>query len=133
MKVVVTILCFIAFLLIRSSNNHAVRNESDRPVISAMYHQNDSNHKDRVSSLTSHIDPLRVGNPQSENPVMEEFDSENFKLTEYLLLASDFAILLFFAAVLFIFVLRFAKKIPFCDFVACLHPQRYIFQQNWRI
>lgn len=133
MKAVITILCFIGFLLIRSGNSHAVLNESDRPTVSFMYQPNDANLKDRINSLSVHIDPLIAGNVHDENPVIEEFDSENFQLTKNLEAASNFVALLFCAVVLFIFVFRFAKKIPFCNFVAYLHPQRYILQQNWRI
>lgn len=133
MKAVITILCFIVFLLIRSGNSHAVLNESDRPVVSFMYQHNEANLKEKIASLSSHIDPLIAGNVHDENPVFEEFNSENFQLTKDLHAAADFVALLFCAVVLFIFVFRFAKKIPFCNFIAYLHPQRYILQQNWRI
>ncbi|WP_104381976.1 hypothetical protein [Sphingobacterium sp. HMA12] len=133
MKAVITILCFIAFLLIRSGNSHAVLNESDRPAISFMYQHNEANLKDKITSLTSHIDPLIAGCVHDENPVIEEFNSENFQLTRDLHTASDFVALLLCAVVLFIFVFRFAKKIPFCNFVAYLYLQRYVLQQNWRI
>lgn len=133
MKAVITILCFIGFLLIRSGNSHAVLNESDRPVISFMYQHNETNLKDKLASPSSHIDPLVAGSLHDENPVIEEFNSENFQLTKDLHTASDFVALLFCAVVLFIFVFRFAKKIPFCNFIAYLHPQRYILQQTWRI
>lgn len=133
MKAVIIILCFIVFLLIRSGNSHAVLNESDRPAISFMYQHNEANLKDKITSLTSRIDPLIAGSVHDENPVIEEFNSENFQLTKDLQTASDFVALLLCAVVFFIFVFRFAKKIPFCNFVAYLYPQRYIFQQNWRI
>ena len=133
MKAVITILFFLCFLFIRSSNSHAVLIESDRPTVSFMYQHNFADIHQRMNVLIDHIDPLVYGSIHNDNPVIEEFDAENFQLTKDLHLTSQFVALLLFAIVLFIFVFRFAKKIAFCNFIAYLFPQRYVLQQNWRI
>jgi len=133
MKAVITIFFFLCFLFIRSSNSHAVLIQSDRPAVSFMYQYNHADAQKRVDASVDHIDPLVDGSIHSDNPVIEELDSENFQLTRDLQVVSQFVALLLFAIVLFIFVFRFAKKIPFCNFVAYLFPQRYVLQQNWRI
>lgn len=107
--------------------------ESDRPAVSFMYQYNHVDAQKRIDASVDHIDPLVYGNIHSDNPVIEELDSENFQLTKDLQVVSQFVALLLFAIVLFIFVFRFAKKIPFCNFIAYLFPQRYVLQQNWRI
>ncbi|ULT24755.1 hypothetical protein KUH03_38600 [Sphingobacterium sp. E70] len=91
-------------------------NESDRPTVSFMYQHNNANLKDRINTLSVHIDPLIAGNLHDENPVIEEFNSENFQLTKDLEAASNLVALLFCAVVLFIFVFRFAKRflLQFC-------------------
>ncbi|WP_282636739.1 hypothetical protein [Sphingobacterium thalpophilum] len=132
MKAVIAIICFISFLLIRSGNSHVVRNDSDRPAISFMYQHGDDQHKDKIASAV-YLDSRTEGNLPTENPLIEDFDSENFQLTRNLQMASDFVTLVFFAVVLFIFVFRYAKKIPFCNFSAYLHPHLYLLQRNWRI
>ncbi|MGJ1224302.1 hypothetical protein ACR78H_02150 [Sphingobacterium siyangense] len=133
MKAVITILLFLCFLFIRSSNSHAVLIESDRPAVSFMYQHNHADVQKYIDAYVDHIDPLFYGNIHSDNPVIEEFDAENFQLTKDLQVTSQFVALLLFAIVLFVFVFRFAKKIPFCNFIAYLFPQRYVLQQNWRI
>lgn len=133
MKAVITIFFFLCFIFIRSSNSHAVLIQSDRPTVSFMYQYNHTDAQKRIEAATDHIDPLVDGCVHSDNPMIEELDSENFQFTKDLHVVSQFVALLLFAIVLFIFVFRFAKKIPFCNFIAYLFPQRYVLQQNWRI
>ncbi|WP_294187994.1 hypothetical protein [uncultured Sphingobacterium sp.] len=133
MKAVITIFFFLCFLIIRSSNSHVVFIESDRPTVSFMYQHNPVDLKQYIDAPAAHIDPLFYGSVHEENPVIAEFDYENFQLTKDLHATSQLIALLLFAIVLFIFVFRFAKKIPFCNFIAYLFPQRYVLQQNWRI
>ncbi|WP_293957540.1 MULTISPECIES: hypothetical protein [unclassified Sphingobacterium] len=133
MKAVITIFFFLCFLIIRSSNSHAVLIESDRPTVSFMYQHNHVDLQQYIDASAEHIDPLFYGSVHDDTPVIAEFDYENFQLTKDLHATSQLIALLLFAIVLFIFVLRFAKKIPFCNFIAYLFPQRYVLQQNWRI
>ncbi|MDR6736742.1 MULTISPECIES: hypothetical protein [unclassified Sphingobacterium] len=133
MKTVITIFFFLCFLVIRSSNSHAVLIESDRPAVSFMHQHNHADLQQYIDASADHIDPLVYGSIHDDNPVIAEFDYENFQLTKDLHATSQLVSLLLFAIVLFIFVFRFAKKIPFCNFIAYLFPQRYVLQQNWRI